>query len=155
MLLFEAELLAVKSINRCPWGQCHCKGEPSDRLIPWICTLNLFRHGYWIRLLQTWFKQNDRALRLRSTPAGYVIGGSCCGHGTPVSDTQLEECWEGGILLAECHGGWGRFIKHMGRQFTRFMWKSVGRHVSRLVWRHLNARERRGIMHEPQYAVCQ
>ncbi len=113
----------------------------------------LFRHGYWIRLPQTWFRQNDRAFRLRNTPAGYVIGGSCCGHGTRVSDQQLGECWNGGILLAENHGGWRRFIEHMWSQFTRFLWMVVGRHVSKLAWRPLNASKRRGIMHEPQDAV--
>jgi len=116
----------------------------------WAGRSILFRHGY---LLQAWFKQNDRAFRLRNTRAGFVIAGSCCGHGTQMSDAQLEECWEGGILLAEFDGGWGRFIKHMGRQFNRFIWNGVGRYVSKLAW-DLNIRKRHGIMDEPQDAVC-
>ena len=96
----------------------------------WAGRSILFRHGHWFQLLQNWFSQNNRAFRLCNTHAGYMVGGSCCGHGTKMSDAQLEECWEGGILLAECHGGWKRFIKHVRRQFARFIWKGVCRHLN-------------------------
>jgi len=69
--------------------------------------LSIFvHHRYWIGLLRTSFKQNDRPFRLRKIQAGYVIGGSCCGHSTLLSILLLEECWEGRMLLAEDHGGW-------------------------------------------------
>ncbi|PVH68180.1 hypothetical protein DL98DRAFT_599753 [Cadophora sp. DSE1049] len=123
---------------------------PVDALgASWAGRSLLFRSGYWNRLLRTGFKGNDRAFRLVDIDAGFIIGGGCCSHSTRPTDPQLGECWEGGILLAEHDGGWKRFFEHMRRQFTRFMWTIIGRHVSGLVWKPLNARKRCGIMQDP------
>jgi hypothetical protein len=113
----------------------------------WAGRFILFRHWYWIRLFQTGFKRNDEPFRLIDTPQGYLIGGSCCGHSTLVSDAALTECWEGGILLAANHGGWRRFIEHIWTQSARFMWMKIGRHMSRLA--SLRPEERFGIMDTP------
>ncbi|KAH6694389.1 hypothetical protein BKA61DRAFT_624229 [Leptodontidium sp. MPI-SDFR-AT-0119] len=123
---------------------------PVDSLgASWAGRSLLFRSGYWIRLLRTGFQGNDRAFRLVNIDAGFVIGGSCCSHSTRPTDPQLGECWEGGILLAEHDGGWKRFCEHMRRQFTRFMWTIIGRHVLKLGWKPLNAKKRCGIMQDP------
>ncbi|CAM6002549.1 unnamed protein product, partial [Sphagnum balticum] len=124
----------------------------------WAGCFILLRHGYLPQLLQTLTgkvptrsMQNDSGFRLRNTSEGYVIGGSCCGHKTLTSDAQLEECWEGGILLAEYYREWRPFLEHWKRRFIRLLWQGLGRHVRR---RHLNARKRRGIMYKPSDAVC-
>ena len=127
---------------------------PVDALgASWAGRSLLFRSGHWMRLLRTCFRGNDRAFRLVDIDAGFVIGGICCTHGTRPSDPQPEECWEGGILLAEYDGGWKRFFEHMQLQFTRFMWTIIGRHVSRLVQKPLDGRKRCGIMQDPLVAV--
>lgn len=120
----------------------------------WAGRFILFRHWYWIRLLQTVFKRNDRPFRLINAQTGYLIGGSCCGHSTPISDAELAECLEGGILLAESLGGWGRFIEHMRTYSARFMWMKFGKHFSsptpkfsRLttLWKEFDLPKRRGV----------
>jgi len=111
----------------------------------WAGRSILVRHGYWIPLLRTGFKQNDRPFRLRKTQRGYLIEGSYCSHNPPMSIPELQECWEGEILLAEDDGGWRRFMKYMQIQF---MQQKVGRFISRLIYR--NQRERHGIMLEQQ-----
>ncbi|KAH8674378.1 hypothetical protein BGZ60DRAFT_403765 [Tricladium varicosporioides] len=113
----------------------------------WAGRSILFRHWCWIRLLQTGFSQNKRSFRLINVKTGYIIGGSCCRHATLMSECELEGCWEGGILLAENHGGWKRVIKHIWTHFTRILWMKFGRHLLKLVSPHQG--ERHGIMYTP------
>jgi hypothetical protein len=74
----------------------------------WAGCFIFLRHGYLRQLLQTLTgkvptlsMQNGSRFSLRNASVGYVIKGTCCGHKTLTSDAQLEDCWEGGILLAE------------------------------------------------------
>ena len=100
----------------------------------WAGRSILIRHGYYIRLLQTGFRQVDNPFCVDKTQTGYLIGGIC--HSITTSGPELEDCWEGGMLLAEDHGGWRRFGEHIPTQFMRkwfmlrVLMQRVGRRIS-------------------------
>jgi hypothetical protein len=88
----------------------------------WAGRCILLRHRHWILLLRTMFIRHDAVFGLRTTRKGYMIRGSCCAHGTEVTRSELEMCWEGRILLTEFgESKRKRFIKHARRQFTLYM----------------------------------